>query len=248
MDNLYILKGKQLPTHLKNLESIYQLIEIGHDEICPGANLYYSDKLYFKSTNSNYALFNIDLDLQINKITKQKILKTDIFFKAFKNTDKETHIIDATAGGLKDAIFLMKLGFKVKSYEKNRIIFDLLTDAINLTNHTYFNNEGNHHLFLGDSCELEKEPKIVYLDPMFSHNRKALPKKGMAIFSEILFSDSSLNDNNSNYINSFFSKGAEKIIVKRADKAPYLEDIKPNYSHKGKTVRFDIYLSKKILK
>ena len=175
------------------------------------------------------------------------IIKDELLVKAAKIKGKTTGltVLDCTAGLGEDSILLAAAGFTVKLYEYNPVIFELLKDAVKrgMDNHKLTNILSRMELFNLDSVQalsgLDEPPDIVYLDPMFPERSKnALAKKKFQLLQKL----ESPSGNEEALLNAAIDVHPKKIIIKRPLKGPYLGDIKPNYSLKGKIVRYDCIL------
>lgn len=183
---------------------------------------------------------SIDFSAEVKEFIRQKISPSkDLLAKAvgFK---KNLKIADLTLGMAQDALKLAYFGAQVTGVESQPWVFALLENA--LLRAQEVPAALNLSLVQGDAREVFKtlihDHEVFYIDPMFSHKRKALPKKAMqylaeiagesdeAAFGEIILQLQSLK---------------KRAVVKRADKAPLLCGLKPLRQVKGKLVRFDIY-------
>jgi 16S rRNA (guanine1516-N2)-methyltransferase len=101
------------------------------------------------------------------------------------------------------------------------------------------------NLFHGASLQLLKDwqgdqPDVVYLDPMFPHRKKsALVKKEMRLFQQFLGPDEDADA----LLEPALVLAKQRVVVKRPDTAPYLNNCEPNMAIKGKKLRFDVYLT-----
>ncbi len=161
---------------------------------------------------------------------------------------KKPFIFDATAGLGRDSFIFALLGCKVQMAERSPIIADLLEDALEKAAKYQETSEiiSRISFFKGDACDWLKNinedelPDIIYLDPMFPERKKSsLVKKEMRILKNIVGDD---NDIDRLFFMSL-SKANKRVVVKRPRTAPFLSDKEPSYSLKGKSGRFDIYMS-----
>jgi 16S rRNA (guanine1516-N2)-methyltransferase len=155
-------------------------------------------------------------------------------------------IVDATAGLGRDAFFLAIMGYRVLAIERSPVIFALLADGVRRARECGFRDAlSSLEIRQGDACEilpaLKPRPDAVYLDPMFPPKRKAsaLPKKEMQVLRRIVGRDVDADE--------LFEVGRrvalDRVVVKRADDAPHLRGQRPDFSQRGKLVRYDVYLS-----
>ena len=163
-------------------------------------------------------------------------------------------ILDATAGLGRDAFVLATLGARVSMYERNALIAELLNDGIVRAN-THCDSELCHimdrmEFVHGDTNDLLKASMnplqqwdIIYLDPMFPVSKqKALPKKEMRIFKELVGVDA----DNDELLRRAIQYARYRVVVKRPIKSEFYHSVKPTYSLNGKVNRFDIYVNKSL--
>ena len=151
--------------------------------------------------------------------------------------------IDATAGLGQDALLLAAAGFKVTLIEHDPLIAALLKDALRraacnpqlatiVARMTFAGADSTVAL-----TQLAKHPDVVYLDPMFPERRKsAAVKKKFQLLHHI---ERPCADADA-LMQAAFEAHPRKIVVKRPFKGPYLADVKPSYSLKGKAIRYDV--------
>lgn len=177
---------------------------------------------------------------------KQNNLSMELLAKAakIKNGEKKLTAVDATAGMGEDSLILAAAGFDVTLFEKNEVIYELLCDAIKRGKETEELKDilARMNLRNADSIEsmkhLEFEPDVILLDPMFPERQKsALVKKKLQMIQKL---ESPCVDECEILI-SAMSANPRKLIVKRPPKGEFLAGIKPDYSLKGKAVRFDCF-------
>ncbi len=193
--------------------------------------------LYLKDITNNSKPICIDFSTYI--IDNKPLLKA-----CGINNKNKIKILDCTAGFAKDAFALANSNSKIISIEKNKIIFDLIENAVERGNkNIYIKNILDKITFLNmDSINfLENSKEIfdcIYLDPMFEESKKSrLVKKNMQIFHKL-----TNNSDNERLFNLALEKANERIVIKRALYNDFLMNKKPNFQIKQKTIRFDIYL------
>ncbi|XKM12732.1 class I SAM-dependent methyltransferase [Orbaceae bacterium ac157xtp] len=154
-------------------------------------------------------------------------------------------VIDATAGLGRDAFVLASLGCKVTLFERNPVVSALLNDGLT---RAYLDHEMGayfqaHLTLIPQSSftaltQLNEQPDVVYLDPMFPHRQKsALVKKEMRVFQHLVGSDLDAD----NLLDIARKVAKKRVVVKRPDYADFLAGQKPVSSIKTKNHRFDIY-------
>jgi 16S rRNA (guanine1516-N2)-methyltransferase len=157
------------------------------------------------------------------------------------------HVLDGTAGLGRDAFVLASLGCKVTLHERHPIVAALLYDGLE---RAYLDAEiGNWmaermQLAFGSSHQLlpdvSSDIDIVYLDPMFPHRDKsAAVKKEMRVFQSLVGSDSDADD----LLSPALALASKRVVVKRPDYAPFLQDKKPSMQITTKKNRFDVYVN-----
>ncbi len=167
-------------------------------------------------------------------------------------------LIDATCGTGKDSLFFIKQGIQTFAYERSPFLAPLLWDAkrrastdpelgpILKENFAFsFANAMDHKLALKDGVLSSNTnsrnlfvPDIIFLDPMFPPKRKkALPKKEMVIFSQLVGPD---HDQEA-LLKWALDLKPQRVIVKRPTWATPSKDFPPDTSYQGKTVKFDTY-------
>lgn len=157
-------------------------------------------------------------------------------------------IIDATAGLGRDAFVLAALGCPVRLVERHPVVWLLLQDGLQ---RAYLDEELGE--FLKQHLQLlsvhhinELDPStdsadVVYLDPMFPHKQKsALVKKEMRVFQHLVGADLDADE----LLNPALNLAKSRVVVKRPDYAPYINEQKPTVSRDTKNHRFDIYVTK----
>lgn len=153
-------------------------------------------------------------------------------------------VIDATAGLGRDAFVLASLGCNVTMIERSPVAAALLEDGLQ---RAYLNVEIGEwmqqrmRLFFAGAVEFlqSAQTDVVYLDPMFPHKKKsALVKKEMRVFQGVVGADLDADK----LLEVALNAARYRVVVKRPDYAPFLNDKKPSMSIKTKKNRFDVYV------
>lgn len=163
-------------------------------------------------------------------------------------------LLDATAGLGHDAASLALLGLEVTALEVSPVVFALLQDG--LARASASGQELGRRLaqrltprcaearaFLRlSAAERGITPDVVYLDPMFPDKRKAArSRKEMQHLQALLPPPSAAEL--SELMTLALGAAAQRVVVKRPLHAPEIVgNPPPSHSHKGKSVRFDVYL------
>ncbi len=165
--------------------------------------------------------------------------KKDLLARAV-SVEPGLRVCDLTLGLAGDSLKLCFFGAVVTGYEENQKLWALVQNAI-----WRIKNSGeaiqlravNQSFVDGLSKELELND-VFYLDPMYSHERTALPRKEMQYLAEI--TNTTPDEALKSVINAT-RQAKKKLVVKRAPQSGFLCDIKPRRSVEGKMVRFDVY-------
>lgn len=175
---------------------------------------------------------------------KRGAVMGELLVKAAKIKDANEHplVIDATAGLGEDSILLAAAGFRVKLYEYDKVIAELLEDAMNRAAEDEFLGEivGRMELCKEDSVKalqtLSEEPAVVFLDPMFPERQKsALVKRKFQLLQQLERPCAGEEE----LLAAAISARPRKIVIKRPIKGPYLAGRKPDYTISGKAIRYD---------
>ncbi len=157
-------------------------------------------------------------------------------------------VLDATAGLGSDGFILAQLGCTVTLLERSPVIFSLLHDGLNRAlSHPKYSLlpiklvQTNSLTYLKKISASKQAPEIIYLDPMYPHSSKsALAKKEMRFLRQLVGNDVDAAD-----LLALALVGAkQRVVVKRPRLAPYLAELKPQYSILGKQHRLDVYLTR----
>lgn len=179
---------------------------------------------------------------------KQGSLSGELLVRTAKIKDATAPLtaLDATAGLGEDSLLLAAAGFRVRLYERNPVVYELLYDAWQRAKEIPELAEitGRMEIVHGDSMaameQLALTPDVVLLDPMFPERQKsALVKKKLQIIQKL---EIPCADEAELFLAAVNAK-PKKLVIKRPPKGPYLADVKPDYSISGKAVRFDCIVS-----
>ena len=150
--------------------------------------------------------------------------------------------VDATAGMGEDSLLLAAAGFDVQMFEYNRVIAALLEDTLRRAGDIPELAEivSRMHLTECDSLAaltlLKEPPDVILLDPMFpARHKSGLVKKK----PQVLQSLETPCADEAALLQAAIDAGPRKVIIKRPLKGELLAGVRPGYSIKGKTVRYD---------
>jgi 16S rRNA (guanine1516-N2)-methyltransferase len=206
-------------------------------------------ELHENSLKRTKPIFVDFLSPQIDYRIKHGGGKNQLIAKALgiKN-QKNTTIIDATAGLGIDAFVMASLGCNVTMVERSPIIAALLLDGLERLKEKNANLslnlvtiEAKEYLAKLSKKNSEK-PNVIYLDPMYpSRVKTALNKKSMRILHEIVGEDKDAAD----LLEPAINCAKDRVVVKRPKIAGYLGNKKPDVQYfSGKSTRFDVYFPK----
>ncbi|AUJ58534.1 class I SAM-dependent methyltransferase [Coxiella-like endosymbiont of Amblyomma americanum] len=161
-------------------------------------------------------------------------------------THSNLSVLDLTAGLSQDAFILADLGCKVTMLERNPIIAALLKEGLHnaITSTEWFKllhlklieTEAYNYLLAPNTPFYE----VIYLDPMYPTKKKsAFSKKEMRILRHVVGEDKDAHQ----LLKTALKKAKNRVVVKRPRISPKLGDICPTFSYKGRSSRFDIYLT-----
>lgn len=156
-------------------------------------------------------------------------------------------VLDATAGLGRDAFVLASLGCRVDMIERSPVVAALLQDGlVRAGQDPEIGGWVRERMSLRQGSALEllqawpgDQPDVVYLDPMFPHRDKsALVKKEMRVFQELVGADPDADA----LLPAALSLASRRVVVKRPDYAPWLDQQKPHSAIETKKNRFDLYM------
>lgn len=156
-------------------------------------------------------------------------------------------VVDATAGLGHDAFLMACLGWNVHAIERHPVIGLLLEQSVEdarLDPQLSMNMGSRLQVHVDESIQwlsrMESNPDVIYMDPMFEpRKRSALPRKPAQVLRKIVGHDDDVMD----LFKIAMKTARNRVVVKRTDDArPLVED--PDMCHRGKIVRYDVYLVK----
>jgi 16S rRNA (guanine1516-N2)-methyltransferase len=161
--------------------------------------------------------------------------------KCMRGLPKDCSVVDATAGFGRDALSLATISGSVLLIERLPWMIALLEDAIESVQHKSLRNLiGKFNLISGDSKDYllnnHTRADVIYLDPMFPNIGNAKAKKNIQALRDL-----TKEDNSSSLFFIAMELASSRVIVKRHKNSIYINNLKPNFSISGKTVRFDVY-------
>lgn len=155
---------------------------------------------------------------------------------------EEPTLVDATAGLGQDSLLLAAAGFSVTLIECNPVIAAMLVDAIERARRDpeLADAAGRMQVIEGNSLkvlrDLSMPPDVVYLDPMFpGRSKSAAVKKKFQLLHRL---EMPCEDEMA-LLEAARAAHPRKIVIKRPVKGPHLAGVKPDYTLRGKAVRYD---------
>ena len=239
---------KECRPYLNELEARFGLAQWA--EQSSGFSLHYDDKGLSLYKTDEPKLGAINVDFVTGAVAHRRKFgggKGQSIAKAVGlNKGATPVVLDATAGLGRDGFVLASLGCKVILHERHPVVAALLYDGLQ---RAYNDSEiglwmqQNMSLIFGSShtllAQCDSMPDVVYLDPMFPHREKsALVKKEMRVFQELVGGDTDADD----LLEFAYPLASKRVVVKRPDYAPFLNDKTPSMQIKTKKNRFDVYV------
>lgn len=155
---------------------------------------------------------------------------------------EEPTLVDATAGLGQDSLLLAAAGFSVTLIECNPVIAAMLVDAIERARRDpeLADAAGRMRVIEGNSLkvlrDLSMPPDVVYLDPMFpGRSKSAAVKKKFQLLHRLEMPC----EDEMTLLEAARAAHPRKIVIKRPIKGPHLAGVKPDYTLRGKAVRYD---------
>jgi 16S rRNA (guanine1516-N2)-methyltransferase len=219
--------------------------------------LYYDqDGLCLQQCGKDAPVKPIQVDFTTAKIKHRLIndcFKKEYLAKAvgIKNSNYPD-VLDVTAGLGRDAFILAALGCEVTLLERSPIVAALLEDGLKrgALHAEIATIIARMHLIQIDcmqymrQCNEAQRTAVVYLDPMFPPRKKsALVKKEMRILHNLLQDEVKINE--TELLNMALKFAKKRVVVKRPYLASPLANCAADFVIKGKSCRFDIYVTDK---
>lgn len=163
---------------------------------------------------------------------------------------KAKSVLDMTAGWGADALHIAESGRNVIALERHPVVYQLLQqaraglDASLQQRLQFFHADVSASDFekkLFNVLAEKPDFDLVYIDPMFAGKsaKSAKTKKPMTLLQKLVEPPS--QDNERQLFDRAMNIAQQRVVVKRALKAPYLANAVPQGSIKSKLLRFDLY-------
>lgn len=153
-------------------------------------------------------------------------------------------VLDLTAGLGRDAFILATLGCNVTMLERNPIIAALLKEGLARAQTAEWFKSLELKLIETEAqsylLKLKTSYDVIYMDPMYPIGKKsALVKKEMRVLRHVVGKD----EDALQLLEIALKKAKYRVVVKRPILALKLTDANPTIFYKGKSSRFDVYLT-----
>jgi 16S rRNA (guanine1516-N2)-methyltransferase len=163
--------------------------------------------------------------------------------------DHRPRVFDATAGWGEDTWLMAALGCEVVAAERSAVVVAMLLDALDRASHVHPQVRSRIEVVTGEAAGLLEAMasaaaarlapvEVVYLDPMFPAGRKTAERKAMKALRLLVGSDEDADA----LLPAALAATRRRVVVKRPLHAPPLAGQPPTVVHKGKAVRFDVYV------
>ncbi|MBQ0084332.1 MAG: class I SAM-dependent methyltransferase [Clostridiales bacterium] len=184
-----------------------------------------------------------DFERMLPRVTEGR-LSHEMLVHVSKTKTPHPTAIDATAGMGEDSFLLAAAGYNVTLFEQDPIIAALLKDALRRAKkHPVLREIAERmQLIEGDSIELlprQKQVDLIYLDTMFpARQRSGLINKKLQLIQSL----ERPCPNGEALLTAAFCANPQKIVIKRPLKGEFLGGRQPQYSVKGKAIRYDCFV------
>lgn len=192
------------------------------------------------------SLNDLDVSSKAGRSSRQPLLKA-IFGRRGRSIPPL--VLDATAGLGRDAWILAAHGARVRALERSGPVFALLRDSLARAG---IQSPATARRIVPLYCEAldflqsqgrDKRPDVVYLDPLFSQQkRKTAPWKGMQILQDLLAGEELQQEK---LLQAALELASKRVVFKRPARSKPIEvqGSRPSLQIKSKALRFDIYLT-----
>ncbi|MDB6096392.1 MAG: hypothetical protein JWM09_670 [Francisellaceae bacterium] len=197
----------------------------------------------FKPLTIDFLTGNLGYRLDLNRVKHEPLIKALGIKK-----EEPLSILDTTTGLGKDALLMAAAGCQMHLLERSPIVGVLFSNALNRAKEDpqFEPITQNIKTFeITDAIDFLKNLPpfplydIIYIDPMFpARTKSAFVKKEMIYLKTLLGDDIDSHK----LLSEALIRAKKKVVVKRPRLSPYLAELNPSYSIKGKSNRFDIYI------
>lgn len=167
----------------------------------------------------------------------------------FKTTAVPT-VLDGTGGLGRDGFILATAGCRVHIIEQHPIVAALLADGLQraLLHPDTSEIARRIQVTTGDTVaalqamqQTGRRVDVVYLDPMFPARRKSARVKKELQILQMLTAESTSHEE---LMEAALATADNRVVVKRPRRGAPLTSRPPSHSLSGKTVRFDVYITR----
>lgn len=184
---------------------------------------------------------------RLNWRRKSGVGREDLLRAIGIKPDAPPSVLDLTAGLGRDGFLLADRGCSVTLVERNPVLGALLQDALSRGAHASDTQAACARISLIQDEAAQvlatwqgESPDVIVLDPMYpEHGTTALPHKEMRWLRELVGDDPDADA----LLQPALVLARKRVVVKRPLKAPDLNGITPHHRHRGRAVRFDVYVS-----
>ncbi|EEG06687.1 class I SAM-dependent methyltransferase [Pseudogulbenkiania ferrooxidans] len=170
-----------------------------------------------------------------------------------KGAKELPRVVDATAGLGGDSFVLASLGCEVTLLERSPVAAALLFDALERASVDLDTMDIARRMTLVHADAIQwlaaqaerpeaERPQVVFVDPMFpdTDKKSAAAKKGMQAFQQVIGDDL----DSAALLQAAIAAATVRVVVKRPQRGPVIEGVKPSAVLEGKSTRFDLYVIK----
>ena len=185
---------------------------------------------------------NLSKDIYCNFSDWLVNFKDPLLSRCLKGLPEKFSVLDATAGFGKDALEISKNKQceSILLVEREKWLFYLLQEGVAnaenpdvLNKFSIKNADSREHL-----SNTKSNYDLIYIDPMFPGVGKSKAKRSIQALRDL-----TKEIETNGLLDLAIKKATKRVVVKRHKNSIYLEGLKPNYSVKGKVVRYDVYNS-----
>jgi 16S rRNA (guanine1516-N2)-methyltransferase len=207
-----------------------------------------SERLELRQTDTRTGAVSCDFATAAFERRRRGAVRGSLLAKAIGYRGTPLRVIDATAGFGRDAMLLASLGCEVEAVERSPAVAALLEDGLRRAKDVP-ELEGVARavrVTCGDARDhlaAHARPDAIYLDPMFPVGHgSALPKKELQVLARLVGEPEDADE----LLAIALGTGCPRVVVKRPDDGVALsapEGRRPDVQYRGKTVRFDVYVT-----
>lgn len=152
-------------------------------------------------------------------------------------------VLDCTAGLGRDGFMLASLGAsRVDMVERHPVLAAMLEEALQRAQrdpdlpawvHSLNVRCADSRAVLAESASAD----VVYIDPMFPAERRALAGRELQFLQRLLAPESDGDE----LLRAALASGSRRVVIKRAKHHPTVQT--PTFTVRGKSFRFDVYVN-----